>query len=132
MKQTIIQVLERLIMLKNKNNPQKAGVIYKLPQNTLVSILDFLTSFSDSYIHSSLPSLLISFHHLNPTRNLPDIFLTYQKSNAFSTTIKTNESELPIHFDSSKYLIINITNLHNNRKKFEYNCKKYYNWMLSK
>lgn len=102
MKHTITQVLDKLIILKNKNNPQKNGVIYKLAQNILVSILAFLTSFSDSYIHSSVPSLFTSFHHLSPTRNLPDIFFTYQKSKAFNTTIKTKESELPIDLDKNK------------------------------
>lgn len=92
------------ITLKKKNTPQNNGVIYNDPQNIDVSIFVSLTSLADSNIHSSVPSSLTSFHHLNPTNNLPEIFLTNQKSNAEHITIKINDNASPNKEDRNKNL----------------------------
>ena len=70
---------------------------YKLIQKIVVSIDLALTSCELSNFHSSLPSSLTSFHHLNPTKILPEIFFTNQKSKEFkiTTKIKINASETP-------------------------------------
>jgi hypothetical protein len=56
--------------------------MYKQNQKTVLSAVDSIFSFLLSKIHTSSPLLFISFHHLNPTNFLPEIFFTIQKSTA--------------------------------------------------
>lgn len=99
-----IKAHNQLNKLKKNSTPQTTGVTYKETQKILLSMVDCLTSCSDSYIHSSVPSSFTSFHHLSPTKNRPEIFLTYQKSNAANMIIKTNERASPNSNLAKKYL----------------------------
>jgi hypothetical protein len=92
------------IISMNRKIPQKIGVMYNVAQKIFESMFDSLFSCSDSYIHSSVPSSLTSFHHLNPTKNRPDIFLTYQKSNAEKMTISIKDNDSPIILENSRNL----------------------------
>lgn len=89
---------ERLIVIKIKynnsnfntaiiaNTPHAIGCTYKRTQNTLESIgLMNLFGSADSKTQTFSKSLdpalrFVSFHHLNPTISLPEMFFKFQKS----------------------------------------------------
>ena len=87
--------------------------MYSDPQKIVVSIDVALFSCADSKIHTSLPSSLTSFHHLNPTSILPDTFFTNQKSNApkITTRINIKASDKPNIFKNRKNIIAQTLNI---------------------
>lgn len=117
------------ITLKKKNTPQNKGVIYNEPQKIEVSIFVSLISLADSNIHSSVPSSFTSFHHLKPTNNLPEIFLTNQKSNAEHITIRINDNASPNNEVRNKNLYFNLY-LHYYTTDFKYQSEKNNNWIM--
>lgn len=72
-------------------NIQITGDKYKNNQNTFESIgLMYLFGSAVSKTQILCPKSFDSFHHLNPTNNLPLIFLTFQKSLANNNIININ------------------------------------------
>ena len=100
-------IKEKLINSKTTKTAQNIGVMYVLPQKIVVSIDVSFFSSELSNIHFSDPSSWTSFHHLNPTKILPETFLTNQKSNALkmTTIIKTNASDIPNSLNNIKEAI---------------------------
>ena len=88
-----------------------------------------LFSWSLSKIQTSVPSSLTSFHHLKPTRILPETFLTNQKSKAFNITtiIKINAPETPNIPKIKKQITANAlnNNVNNTIPGFVACCKKF-------
>ena len=79
-KAIIALVIDKVINLNKNRIAHPPPFTYKDVQKTDLSAVASVFSFLLSKIQTSLPSFFTSFHHLNPTKNLPLTFLVIQKS----------------------------------------------------
>ena len=106
-KAIIALVIDKVINLNKNSIAHPPPFTYKEVQNTDLSAVASSFSFLLSKIHTSFPSFLTSFHHLNPTKNLPLMFFVIQKSTEPNKI--TDKYTNPFCF-VKKEIIIYITN----------------------
>ena len=88
-----------------RNNPHtNVPIIWPLQKNVLSTGLGWNSFEWVSNFHTSLPFSSYELHHLSPTKILPDIFLTTQKSNEPRMVTKIKVRTLDKIIPTKKYL----------------------------
>jgi hypothetical protein len=105
-----------------KKNPQIKVPKTWLPQKNALSTL-FAVNFSSwlSNFHVYLPLSSIELFHLNPTKSLPLMFFTTQKSIAANTNTKMNMIIVGRAYPIGKYLLI-VWQVHENGRSLKSEC----------